>query len=261
MAAKVAAAQAAASVNNKWREETAASGGGDTKHRNSSKEGRGKPDSGKRTFQEASGTSSHVRGSAPGRTIAASLEPLAQTKLTPCPRFIGGACAFGQRCPLAHSLKDVYRARRPFQRGVEAKARKGAPSASAGAVASGSSRSSPARSRASKASHGRKPVKRAKMIGFSEDGASDESDERASTDMPTVYHKTRVCRPFLDGKCRKGESCTYAHSQKELLQPGEARWLAQANLAQQHQKAGKGAAAQWWSAFGRPAFQVSGPQT
>jgi len=55
--------------------------------------------------------------------------------------------------------------------------------------------------------------------GESESGESGDND----ADVPSVYHKTRMCTQFLGGGCKQGNECAFAHSKDELLQQGEAR--------------------------------------
>ncbi|CAK8996410.1 Hypothetical protein (Fragment) [Durusdinium trenchii] len=49
-----------------------------------------------------------------------------------------------------------------------------------------------------------------------------DSSSVESMAPPTHNHKTRLCSPFLEGRCHKGSLCTAAHSQSELRKPGEA---------------------------------------
>merc|ERR1711924_237095 len=41
------------------------------------------------------------------------------TKVSPCPRFLQGAsCSLGAACPMAHSLGEIAKARRPFRHAI-----------------------------------------------------------------------------------------------------------------------------------------------
>ncbi|KAL7589997.1 hypothetical protein Lser_V15G37822 [Lactuca serriola] len=34
-----------------------------------------------------------------------------------------------------------------------------------------------------------------------------------------IFYKTRICQKFLEGNCRNGDSCTFAHGSKDLREP------------------------------------------
>lgn len=54
--------------------------------------------------------------SRPDGTPAAALGPLTQSKLNVCTAFLSSSgCAYGRGCRLAHSLEELYSARRPFK--------------------------------------------------------------------------------------------------------------------------------------------------
>ena len=42
-------------------------------------------------------------------------------------------------------------------------------------------------------------------------------------DGPTYHWKTRICYSYEHGRCEKGKTCHFAHSEKEMKQPGQAR--------------------------------------
>uniref|UniRef100_A0A7S1RSQ0 C3H1-type domain-containing protein n=1 Tax=Alexandrium catenella TaxID=2925 RepID=A0A7S1RSQ0_ALECA len=150
-AAQLAAAQAAASVNDRWRE-------GSKKKKSAKKDPKENvagPDLGKVQVGGSSSSSSAATGPASvadrrgkarhrphpvawslSRPLPPCLAPLARTKLTPCPFFVKRSmCVFGFQCPLAHSLEEVNSVRRRIRRVVE-QSRKRSSSGSSGSCSS-----------------------------------------------------------------------------------------------------------------------------
>uniref|UniRef100_A0A7S1WL07 C3H1-type domain-containing protein n=1 Tax=Alexandrium catenella TaxID=2925 RepID=A0A7S1WL07_ALECA len=133
-AAQLAAAQAAASVNDRWRE-------GSKKKKSAKKDPKENvagPDLGKVQVGGSSSSSSAATGpaSVADRPLPPCLAPLARTKLTPCPFFVKRSmCVFGFQCPLAHSLEEVNSVRRRIRRVVE-QSRKRSSSGSSGSCSS-----------------------------------------------------------------------------------------------------------------------------
>eukprot|EP00418_Pyrodinium_bahamense_P064365 CAMPEP_0179094120 /NCGR_PEP_ID=MMETSP0796-20121207/43147_1 /TAXON_ID=73915 /ORGANISM="Pyrodinium bahamense, Strain pbaha01" /LENGTH=295 /DNA_ID=CAMNT_0020791783 /DNA_START=25 /DNA_END=912 /DNA_ORIENTATION=- len=74
------------------------------------------------------------------------------------------------------------------------------------------------------------------MIGFSNEEDSSDGSKRDLSVLPSMYHKTRLCYAFLEGKCMKGRDCNFAHAQSELKTPGEARQEAQEKLEKRLRK-------------------------
>eukprot|EP00419_Tripos_fusus_P012079 CAMPEP_0172662490 /NCGR_PEP_ID=MMETSP1074-20121228/5391_1 /TAXON_ID=2916 /ORGANISM="Ceratium fusus, Strain PA161109" /LENGTH=1049 /DNA_ID=CAMNT_0013478411 /DNA_START=6 /DNA_END=3152 /DNA_ORIENTATION=- len=72
-----------------------------------------------------------------------------------------------------------------------------------------------------------------------EEEPSDDGSRGDLSVLPSPYHKTRLCLPFLEGKCTKGRDCSFAHSQQELKQPGEAKQEAQDRLDRKLRKESK----------------------
>jgi len=66
---------------------------------------------------------------------------------------------------------------------------------------------------------GEKSQKTSKVAECSSDSGSEHSIAKAP---PEYDHKVRLCAAFLEGRCHKGSLCKAAHSQSELMQPGEA---------------------------------------
>eukprot|EP00392_Amoebophrya_sp_AT5.2_P001537 g1539.t1 len=64
------------------------------------------------------------------------------------------------------------------------------------------------------------------MLGFSdqdEHRGESTDEEELMGDGPTYHWKTRVCFSYEHGKCDKGKTCHFAHSDRELKEPGQAR--------------------------------------
>eukprot|EP00411_Alexandrium_monilatum_P081406 CAMPEP_0175623580 /NCGR_PEP_ID=MMETSP0096-20121207/69503_1 /TAXON_ID=311494 /ORGANISM="Alexandrium monilatum, Strain CCMP3105" /LENGTH=977 /DNA_ID=CAMNT_0016928843 /DNA_START=24 /DNA_END=2953 /DNA_ORIENTATION=+ len=99
-----------------------------------------------------------------------------------------------------------------------------------GSSQSRSASSSVSRRKKKKAKSHKDAKVRLSMIGFSNEEGSSDTSRKDSATLPSVYHKTRLCFSFLEGKCTRGKDCSFAHSQGELRQPGGARQEAQERL-------------------------------
>jgi len=258
LAAKIAAAQAAASINDKWREGAEKACEKETPT----------PEQGQAGGSSSSTSGNKAASGPPRRPVVPCLAPLVRSKLFPCTLFMSKACAFGFQCPLAHSLEEVYVARRPFQKAALRPRKRS--SRAAAEVSDGSSGSDSGGSAASEAG-GKRPrvASEALPVDFATAGgriiqarrpkgcrasASAGAGGKAAAGPPSFYHRTRMCYAFLEGKCNKprGE-CSFAHSPEELKNAGEAR---QAFLADAAEAATPPAA--WWPGLGASPWPTMG---
>jgi len=77
----------------------------------------------------------------------------------------------------------------------------------------------------------RKRIQLTSMLGFSDQEEHDDKnndgnstdEETLMSDGPNALWKTRICYAFLENRCDKGKYCGFAHHEKDIKQPGEAR--------------------------------------
>lgn len=111
--------------------------------------------------------------------------------------------------------------------------------------ARGSSRtaSSSSRRRQKKKEKGKKKSKKdekAKRAPAGESSLGESSDgQEPLFHPPDHFHKTKMCWTFLEGRCTLDRYCTAAHSEKEIVQPGEARRIWHARVEKRQRRAEK----------------------